>query len=165
MSARSVRFLTAELTTDVDETELAVLRDELEKIGDTTLRRSAVDSLLGALDRHLGRLETAAIFEPNRTERALLLRATDHLRELGHRGELMTLRSRIAGSGGVEGISYRLSFTNAQPDQQFVSYSLAYRLEDRLVTAVGEQLRVIGVEASDPDELWVAPWRPTERVD
>jgi hypothetical protein len=165
MSARGVRFLTPELTTDVEETELAVLRDELQKIADTSMRRPAVDSLLKALDRQLGRLETAAIFEPNPTERALLLRATDHLRNLRHRGELMTLRSRIAGSGGVEGISYPLSYTNAQPDQQYVSYTTAYRLEDRLVTAVGEQLRVIGVEASDPDELWVQPWRPTEPLD
>lgn len=98
---------------------------------------------------------TAPVFEPDARDRAILLRATEHLRNLGHRGELLTLRDRLIGTGNARWIAYRLRFLDARPVQEFTSYSLAYGVGDRLVTPGKDELRVVGLAGRGPPELVV----------
>jgi hypothetical protein len=163
MSRRGIRFVTPEVVTDVGEDELEALHDELEKIAATNPPRRDVTTLLETLASHAGSLEPdAPTFEPSERDRAILLRATDHLRNLRHRGELLTLRDRLIGTGAVRAIAYRLRFLDARPSQDFTSYSLAYGVGERLVTPAKDELQVNGVGSGDPLELIVDDWRAAE---
>ncbi len=156
MSRRGIRFLTQEVVTEVGLDELEALRDELRKIVDGAPRLAVAAKLVDRLDS----LTSAATFEPHPGERFALLRATDHLQNLGHKGELLTLRGRLIGTGDAGWIAYRLRFPDARPPQDFTSYSLAYEVGDRVVTPGKDELRIIGVDEGDPPELVVDDWRP-----
>jgi hypothetical protein len=158
VQGRGVRFLTPELTTDVTEPELRMLIDELEKIAATAPPRPDVTKVIDELELHLGPLGHAPIYEPDDRGRAILLRATDHLRNLGFRGEILTLRDRLIGTGGAGWVAYRLRDRSTRVTD-FTSYSLEYGIGDRVVNGAGEQLRVHGLASDDPHELWVEPWR------
>ena len=158
--ARGIRFLTPNLTTDIEDHELEVLRPELEMIADGAPRLAAAAELASRLDELAVQLTpTTTAYEPDDRERFALLRATDHLRNLSHEGELMELRARLLDTGNAKPIGYKLRFLDARPSESFASYSLRYEADDRLVTAIGGVLRV--VDAND-DELVVDDWRQRE---
>jgi hypothetical protein len=159
MTERGIRFHTPDVTTDVGSDEVAALREELKKIAATNPPRPDIANLLENLtlsERALG--PEARRFEPSEGEAAILLRATDHLRNLGHSGELLRLRDRLRGGGGW--IGYRVQYLGTRPDDNFTSYSGAYEPGDRLVTLTGHEFYVVEVNHdTDPQELVVDDWR------
>ena len=157
----SIRFRTPDGRVDVGSNELTLLRDELQKIAATNPPRPDVTSLIETLQVRDGRLGIGTrSFEPDEAESALLLRATDHLRKIDHRGFLMELRHHLVTGEDVREVEYRLRFVDARPAQDFTSYSLAYQPGDRLVTGTGEELYVVEArEQTNPHELLVAGWR------
>lgn len=155
MSRSGIRFLTPNVTTDVAIDELELLRAELEKIADGAARLAAAAELAARLDALTVPLESGATFEPDPAERYALLRATAHLSNFGHRGELNAVRERLSGTGDVDWIAYRLRFLDGRPPQDFTSYSLNYEVGDRLVTPAKEELRVVEIREGDPAELVV----------
>jgi len=170
MSRPGIRFWIPETPTDVEAAEVETLHEELERLAATNKPRPDVTALIDRLQLQTADLDRddAQIFEPSDRERAILLRAAEHLRHLKDAPALTTLRDRISGTGGVKWISYRLQFVDARSPQDFTSYSLAYAVGDRLVTAEGQELRVIGIRAGNPDVLLVATWHadkePPQRV-
>jgi hypothetical protein len=160
MSRRGIRFLTPEVTTEVAIDELERLRGELEKIADGAPRLAVAADLAARLDTLTVPLDTSArTFEPDAGEQNALLRATDHLRNLDHHGDLLTLRGRLVGTTGVEPIGYVLRFLDGRRSPGFTSYSLSYEVDDRLVTPAKEELRVVEIRDGDPAELTVHPGR------
>jgi hypothetical protein len=117
------------------------------------------ESLLLALDQFSGPDGTAPSYHPTEAGRELLLRATDHLRNLGHRGELLTLRDRLMLSGDIEGHRHQLHFVDGRPHEVFLHYSTPYAVSDRLVSNGGDELRVARIKSDGGFmvEPWVAP--------
>jgi hypothetical protein len=153
---RSIRIVTPDLVTTIGDDERDALRAELEKIGDTQARWPMTESLLIMLDQFSGPYATAPVYHPTETGRELLLRATDHLRNLGHKGELLTLRDRLMLGGDVDGHSHLLHFLDERPPVTFLRYSMPYVVSDRLVSNVGEELRVARIKADGG--FVVEPW-------
>lgn len=160
MTENGIRILTPITITVIDETEFVALRVELEKIAAAATRWPMVETLIVALEQWLGPIETVPVYHPTETGRALLLRATDHLRNLGHTGELLTLRDRLLGTSDLKGHRHRLLFSDGQLPQDFIRYSTPYAAGDRLVNQAGDELRVTGIDTRNPDALSVEPWQP-----
>jgi hypothetical protein len=161
MADRSIRILTPVLPTAIAEDEFETLRAELEKIGATEARWPMTESLLIALDLFTGPNDTAPIYHPTETGRDLLVRATDHLRNLGYTGDLLTLRNRLMLTGDRNGHKHLLHFLDGRPPALFLRYSMPYVVGDRLVSNVGEELLVTRFNTAGG--LVVEPWpEPTD---
>jgi hypothetical protein len=160
-SSRGIHFYTPYATFDVGLAGLEAIRAELEKIKATNPPRADVDALLDALELHTVDLGPGCLrFEPNAQERWLLLRAVDHLRNLGHKGDVIDLRDMLIASGDVKPITYKLHGIAGGPPIGFVSYSLEYGLRDRLVRADGSEYVIAGWMFDLPLEPVVDDWRP-----
>lgn len=157
-----IRFCTPDAVTDVGTRELKQLRAELEKIADGAPRLAVAAELAARLDSLSRPLDSTTAFAPQSLERSALLRALDHLRNVGHEGDLMTLRERILHTSGIEPITYQLRVRLDASPVAFWSFSREYELGDRIVRNPAEVLRVIEVEDGDPVVLFVDVWRPTE---
>jgi hypothetical protein len=155
-----VGFVTPEVTTDLNAHELEPLIEELRKISDGSPRFSPARQLADDLETALASPQPGQAIQPNDTQRYALLRAAQHVTNLGHGGELLTLHNRLYGTGGVRWISYHLRFTDARPAADFTSYALQYEIGDRLVTPAKDELRVVAFTDGDPPKLVVEPWRP-----
>jgi len=154
-----IRFCTPDAVTDVGARELKHLLAELGKIADGTPRLAAAAELAERLDSLTGPLGSVTAFAPQSLERFALLRALDHLRNLGHRGDLMTLRERILLTSGIEPITYQLRVRLEASPIAFWSFSREYELGDRIVRNPAEEFRVVEVEAGSPVVLFVDCWR------
>jgi hypothetical protein len=139
-----VRFCTGEAITDVGSDELVALQVEPERIVAANPPRPDADALIEKLRVFDGPFTPERrTFEPDPEEAGLLLRATDHLRNLRHRGELIRLRQHLYARR--ESIPYRLRFRDGR-STDFWGYSLPYQRGDRLVTLSGEALVVLRAE-------------------
>jgi hypothetical protein len=157
---RGVRFLIPDVVTDVEQHEVEALLGELFEMGWPTGRRPDILALHSTvLEHQTGLDQPRRTFQPDDQERALLLRATDHLRNLGHHGELLLLRDRLIASGEVRWIDYRLRFLDGSSPVEFTSYSLRYAPGDRIATPSGTTGYVLAVEAGEPEVLVVGDWR------
>jgi hypothetical protein len=160
---RGIRFYTPNVVLDVNLHAVKAIRDELEKIAATNPPRADVTRVLDALDLHIVKLvPDSPTYTPDDRERAVLLRATDHLRNLGHRGDVLDLRDMLCGTGAVQPIGYRLRGVTGGPPREFVSYSLPYYVGERLVDASGSEHRIAGLGLGDASELVVDEWRAAE---
>jgi hypothetical protein len=155
-----IRFCTLGAVTEVGTAELTELRAELEKIADGAARLAAAAGLAGRLGSLVGPLDSTTAFEARGLERIALLRALDHLRNLGYDGELMTLRGRILLTSAVEPTTYQLRPIAGGSSVGFWSFSREYEQGDRIVRNSNEEFRVVGVEQGDPTVLLVDGWRP-----
>lgn len=153
-----IRFCTPDAVTDVCTRELRHLGAELEKVADGAPRLAAAGELAGRLDSLIGPLDSPTAFAPQTMERFALLRALDHLRNLGHQGELLALRERILLTSGIEPITYQLRVRLEASPIAFWSFSREYELGDRIVRNPAEEFRVVEVEAGDPVVLFVDMW-------
>jgi len=164
MSARSgIRFYTPDRVVEVDIAAVDAIRAELGKIAVTNPPRPDIRRLLGEFKLHVGVLDVSGpTFTPDDQQRAILLRATDHLRNLGHRGDVLKIRDVLCGSGGIQPISYCLCNIKGGPAFGFTSYSLSYDVGDRLVDARHSEYRIVDLGPGDPPELVVDAWRPAE---
>lgn len=148
--------MTSETVTEVEDDEIAALTAELEKIAATVPLKPDVQALIETLGGKVGYLNHVgtAKFTPDDRERAILLRAADHLQNRGHQGELLSLRQQLITVGNAKVIGYKLTPLG----QDFTSYSFDYAIGDRLVTVTGSEYRVTGIDRDDPDVLVVEPW-------
>ena len=152
MSKANIRIWTPEIATELDEDDLAALLDELEKMAASSAPRPNITDLIDALN-HAGNHDS--VFEPTDEQRALLLRATDHLRNLGQTGDVLTLRDRLIGAGDVQGITYE-TFVHEQPPGRFTGYSLRYAAGERLVDHLGLAYSVAAI--TDDNGIALEPW-------
>lgn len=89
-------------------------------------------------------------------ERFVVLRATDHLRNLTTATPtLIELRDHISLSGNQRWLSYTLDLHDGTQPTEFTSYSGEYITGDRLVTPFGEELRITNTAG---EVLVVSPW-------
>jgi len=173
MSARSgIRFYRTDKVVEVNLPTVEAIRDELEKIAAANPPRPDIDGLLEALKIHVIDLDVEVdVRSPTFTLddrcdldqqwRAILLRATDHLRNLGHKeDDLIELRDMLVY--GVKPVSYRFRSAKGDLAFGFTSYSGVYGVNDRLVREDRSEWRIIGFECRDPLEFTVDAWRPAE---
>lgn len=164
MSARSgIRFYTPDRVVEVDIAAVDAIRAELEKIAATNPPRPDVTRVLDALELHVVELAPdSPTYTPDDRERAVLLRATDHLRNFGHEGDVLELYEMLSKTGDVKPLSYRLRNMTGDPAFGITSYSLVYGVGDRLVDWRGTEYKIVGVNGGDPLEFVVDAWRPAE---
>lgn len=173
MNARSgIRFHVRDRDIEVDIAAVDAIRAELEKIAATNPPRGDIEGLVEALKIHeidLGvevdaRSPTFTLDyrrDLDQRWRVLLLRATDHLRNLKHEGDVLELRKALCNPG--QSTSYRLRDIKHVEAFDFTSYSGPYSKDDRLVDCKGNEWRIVNVVyASDPVELKVEARRPAE---
>jgi hypothetical protein len=162
MSVRSgIRFYEPERFVEVDIGGVDAIRAELEKIAATNPPRPDVTRLVDELELFVGDLDKSGpAFTPDDQQRALLLRATDHLRNLGYEGDALELRGALCGN--AQPISYRLIRGAIDPPLGFTSYSLSYDFGERLVDARRSEYRITNVIYGDPIAFEVEEWRPAE---
>ena len=100
--ARGIRFLTRISPPTSRTTNSRYMRPELEMIADGAPRLAAAAELASRLDELAVQLTpTTTASEPDDRERFALLRATDHLRNLSHEGQLIELRARLLDTTGT----------------------------------------------------------------
>ena len=165
MSVRSgIRFYTPEIVVEVGISAVNAIRAELEKIAVTNPPRPDVTRLLDELELHVADLDLSGpTFTLDDTQFALLLRATDHLRNLGRQSDVLEyFRDTLSRTGDVQPISYRLRSITGGPPFGFMSYSGSYDVGDRLVDARHSEYRIVDLGPGDPPELVVDAWRPAE---
>jgi hypothetical protein len=160
MKARSgIRFYVRDRDIEVDIVAVDAIRGELEKIAATNPPRGDIEGLVEALKLHVGDLDLSGpAFKPDEQQHALLLRATDHLRNLEHKGDVLKLHDALCYPG--QWISYRIRAGVEAFD--FDSYSGSYGMNDRLVDARHSEYLIVGLGPGDPPEFVVDAWRPAE---
>jgi hypothetical protein len=166
MSARAgIRFYTPETVVEVDLPGINAICDELRKIEITTNPpRPGVTRLLDELELHVVEFDLSGpMFTPDDRQRAILLRAIDHLRNFGGQGDvLIKLRDKLCGERKSEPIGYGLHSVKGGPTSDFTSYSDAYNVGDRLVYPGGSEYRIVDNFDGNPLEFLVEEWRPAE---
>jgi hypothetical protein len=165
MSATAgIRFYTPETVVEVDLRDINAICDELRKIELTTNPpRPDVTRLLDELELHVVESELSGpMFTPDDRQRAILLRAIDHLRNLGLQGDVLKLRNKLCGERNSEPIGYRLHDIKGGPALDFTSYSDAYDVGDRLVYPGGSEYRISDTYNGNPFEFVVEEWHPAE---
>ena len=157
--AGSIKFSISEVESEIADDDLAALIDEVGKIAST----APTADVVGLLETLTAATEREAVLEPTDRELEILMRATDHLRNLGHAGRpVLELRDRLRRARAVEVIVYELDFADGRPSRQFISCSLKYLGGDRLVDGTGGEHRVIAVFAAQVGpRLVVTDWGTT----
>jgi hypothetical protein len=133
---------------DLNDDEVTVLAAELRSIGDGSERMADAGDIAARLEgpNHVSELDDH--------ERFVILRATDHLRNMGATTPaLIDLRDHIYGTAGITWIAYKLRHAG-HPATDFTSYSGTYVAGDRLVTA-DEELCITDI---DGETLQVVDW-------
>lgn len=146
MEHGSITIATSYVETTLPATNLSAVIEELEAIAATNPPRPDVTNLIDTMTLAVDR----QAFDPDDDQSALLLRATDHLRNLRTTTvPIEALRRRLIAALGAQPITYDLLISDEQhPPREFASYSLAYELGDRLVPAGGRAFKVISADGA-----------------